>query len=404
MTATRVIGGTVVLALLLLSPAATLADGVMLPPADYEGSLEETAQEAIIIFQGGGEGREAVEDLILKATVAGDAESFGWVIPFPTAPEIAQEDAVLFKELFDYVELRNRHGDSKGGDAKQAALTAAAAPKGVEVISRKAVGSYDTAVVREDEAGALNRWLKEEGFKTLEAHEDLVSFYRDKSYVFACVKVRDAVRTGDDPIDLHPLRFTFKTGGIDGIFFPMKMTGAQREPFDVNLYVFYKAWVNDRLSRYGFTHRGFELVYRDWDSRDCEPNAGKSWSAPSDDPLLASADYLIPNVAKLFQKLYPGELYYLTNLQAKGLKPADVLAWSDDLWLFPYYTDTSMIPHDAREGGPAHLAWANVAPPEESAGDSAATAGPGTILGLVVGLLALAIAVAFLVLFLRRKG
>jgi hypothetical protein len=30
-----------------------------------------------------------------------------------------------------------------------------------------------------------------------------------------------------------------------------------------------------------------------------------------------------------------------------------VRKWRDDLWLFPYYTNREMIPHDARPGGPA---------------------------------------------------
>jgi len=42
-----------------------------------------------------------------------------------------------------------------------------------------------------------------------------------------------------------------------------------------------------------------------------------------------------------------------TTLQARGLKPDDVRHLSDDLWLFPYYVDTSFVPFDARPGGPA---------------------------------------------------
>jgi hypothetical protein len=173
------------------------------------------------------------------------------------------------------------------------------------------------------------------------------------------VKVKDATPGGDGTSSLHPLRFSFRTGGYDGIYFPMKLTGLQTEPFDVNLYVFFRYWINDDLSKHGYVHRGFHLRYRDWDSPRCEPNAGKSYSAPEEDLFLRNSSHLFTTVTTLFQKLHPGERYYLTNIRASGLKPADVRQWSDDLWLFPYNPREGWIPHDARQGGVASAAWPN---------------------------------------------
>lgn len=47
----------------------------------------------------------------------------------------------------------------------------------------------------------------------------------------------------------------------------------------------------------------------------------------------------------------------MTNIQAHNLDPAEVRLWKDDLWLFPYYRNTRVIPHDAREGGPAYVGY-----------------------------------------------
>ncbi len=236
----------------------------------------------------------------------------------------------------------------------------------MEVLSRRTVGSYDVAVVRENQAGALNGWLEAEGYQSLPGDaDDVIGFYRRKGYVFACVKVKDAGLGKDGTLDLHPLRFSFRTGGYDGIYFPMKMSGLQSEPFSVNLHVFYHAWINDRINRYGYVHRGFSLYYRDWDSERCEPNAGKTYSAPEHDPFLRDSAHLIPTVTKLFQKLHPGERYYLTNIQAHGLNPADVRQWADDLWLFPYYTRRSMVPYDAQPSGIAAAAWSGDAYEED---------------------------------------
>jgi hypothetical protein len=259
------------------------------------------------------------------------------------------------------VEARTRRSypaDVKSADAKPAAPTPTKPP--VEVLSRKVVGSYDVAVVRENQAGALNKWLSAEGYQTLDDAEDVIGFYRGKGYVFSCIKVSQAELARERTVDSHPLRFSFKTGGRDGIYFPMRMTGLQTAAFDVNLYVFYHAWLNDQISRYGYVHRGFTLRYRDWDSPQCRPNAGKAWSAPEADPFLRGYAYYVPTVTRLLQKLHPGERYYLTNIQARGLRPAEVRQWADDLWLFPYYTDTGFVPHDARPNGPARAAWPNV--------------------------------------------
>jgi len=340
------------------------ADGKIVPPRDYQGSLEEHAQEAIIVFHGGDRAGEATEEIILKIGVRGDPTDFAWVVPFPNPPEIEKEDAKLFKELFDYVEAGQHRASTKNAHRGLAADEAMPEAK-VEVISRKIVGSYDTAVVREKQAGTLNEWLKKEGFQTLADAEDVIGFYREKGYVFACMRVSDAEIEKDRLVDLHPLRFSFKTGGRDGIYYPMKMTGLQSARFDVNLYVFYGAWLNDRINRYGYVHRGFRLRYRDWDTAECEANAGKTWSAPATDPLLRWRVRLVPTVTRFFQKLHPGERYYLTNIQASRLDPASVRGWTDDLWLFPYYTDRTFVPYDARRGGPAAAAWPT--PSESSA-------------------------------------
>jgi len=383
----------VVLLILSAVPRAW-ADGEIVPPRDYKGSLEERAQEAIIIFQGSEQPGEATEDVILKIHVEGHVETFAWIIPFPTEPTIEKEDPRLFTELFDYVEARRASLYSKKKGSKFDGAEGEAVPldEKVEVLSRKVVGSFDTAVIREKVAGALNEWLDKEGFQTLPDAEDVVGFYRRKGYVFACIKVSQAEIDKDKVVESHPLRFTFKTGGRDGIFYPMRMTGLQGKPFDVNLYVFYRAWLNDRLSRYGYVHRGFSLHHRDWDTRACTPNAGKAWSDPEGDPYLRSMAGRIPTVTKLFQKLHPGARYYLTNLQARRMVPAEVRQWPDDLWLFPYYTNRRFVPFDARPGGPASEAYPTEtgALREEKGGAVRRATWSGLlILGIAVGCVAL---------------
>ena len=301
------------------------------------------------MFTPGTAEKSAIQDLILKIEVEGKVDDFAWVVPLPSKPTTKEEDAVLFKECFNYVEARrNPRSKGKAFGAKNAAKDAAAPTAEVEVLSREVVGSYDVAVVKENAAGALNAWLKKESFQELEGAEDVIEFYRKKGYVFTCMKVADTALSKSGTANLHPLRFTFETGGRDGIYFPMKLTGLQKEKFDVNLYVFYQAWLNDHINEYGFEHRGFELKWRDFDSAECEANAGKTWSAPKSDPYLKAHANKIPELTQFFQTHYPGKRFYLTNITARGLKPKRVREWDNDLWMYPFYTDKEMIPYDAK--------------------------------------------------------
>jgi len=352
-----------VLVLTSLAVPLALADGMVRPPKmykgePYKGSLNESAQEAIIIFTPGTEKESAVQDLIIKIHVDGDVNQFGWVVPLCAAPsQTAKEDAELFNELHTYVQRRlaaqRRPMATADKSASDGSAAAAEQAEPVEVIERKIVGSFDVAIVKENKAGALNDWLSDNGYQPVDDAEDVMKFYRDKGYVYACVKVSDVeLRKGRD-VELHPLRFRFETGGRDGIFFPMRLTGLQEDRFDVNLHVFYRAWLNDRLNGFGYRHRGFDLRWRDYDSKACKPNAGKTWSDCAGDPYLRSYARYIPKTEELFQKLHPGQRFYLTNIHARGLKPDDVRHWPEDLWLFPYYTNRKFTPYDVREGGPA---------------------------------------------------
>lgn len=382
--------------------SAVFADGKVVRPREYNGSLEETAQEAIIIFEGSEEEGQATEDLILKIRVAGQTNEFAWVIPFPNPPKAEREDAAIFKELFDYVQARRVRITSKGafGGVDGAAAPKSQESKDVEVISREIVGSYDVAVIKENTQGKLNGWLEENGYQPLEDAEDVLTFYRDKGYCYACIRVSDAElgQAHGNEVDLHPLRFTFQTGGQDGIYFPMKLTGLQSVPFDVNLYVFYRFWLNDDLNQFGYLNRGFHLYHRDIDTRDCIPNGGKAYSNPESDPYLKGYASRLTHTTKLMQKLHPGQKYYLTNVQANGLKPADVRAWKDDLWMFPFYTNEKFVPHDARPGKAASAAWPEVSITEEGEdADAVASLGirrevwwvtGGIVGGLVIGFFA----------------
>jgi hypothetical protein len=173
----------VFLSALFLVALPAHGDGKVFRVRSYEGSLEERSQEAIIIFNSSSEEEGSYEDLILKIDVAGRADRFAWVIPFPQEPKVEKEDAKLFRELFNYVQARlsqdRREPTKSETKTETKAETKRPDERPVDVLSRRDVGSYDVAVVRENEAGALNRWLAAEGFQSLpDDAKDVIGFYR----------------------------------------------------------------------------------------------------------------------------------------------------------------------------------------------------------------------------------
>ncbi len=356
-----------VLSSLLLSQHSLFADGKVIRPRDYHGSLEESAQEAIILFERGDENTSAVEDLILKISVTGNTNHFAWVVPFPNVPETSEESGQLFTELFKYCEQRSAR--PLRSTMKSAGEASKSEAKPVEVLRSQVVGSFQVTTVREQQAGTLNQWLVDNKYQPLENAEDILDFYRRKNYVFTCIRVGDAALTGARPVDLHPLRFHFKTGGRDGIYFPMRLTSLQQAPFNLNLYIFTSSWLNDRLNVFGYVQQGLQLRFRDFDTPTCVANAGKWYAEPKQDSYLRDYAAQLSETAKLFRKLSPQGKFYLTNIQAYDIQPAKLRHQPDDLWLFPHYNNPEFVPFDARSKGVAHGAYAHVSLAANSAAD-----------------------------------
>jgi len=296
------------------------ADGTFVPKYEeraYEGSLEQKAQEAIIVHKDG------VEDLILKVTYQGTPQEFAWLIPFPSVPEISRANAELFAELFAYVEhalARGYRWSRKWGKGEDEE----AEEVGVEVIARKTVGSYETTTVKETVKGALSQWLLDNGYLELKGAESELEYYRKLGWVFAAIKVREALAAAPGgAVDLHPLRFKFKTRERDKMVYPLKLSVFQKSPLDVNLYVFTDSFINIDYDEKGVLTKGFEARLKEGTTR---------WSHKRVADVLP-----MWKTRRFFLKNYARDRFCLTNIQVQGLKPSEIREWSEDLYIYPQY-------------------------------------------------------------------
>jgi hypothetical protein len=316
------------LIVVLAVPSLCLADGILVEPryeaAEYTGSLQERSQEAIIVY------RDGVEDLIIKVSYDGEPSAFAWVVPFPEKPKIEYAEADLFAELFGYVDYRLwEQSKPDGGGCLLAHMKKGqeGGPR-VRVLETNTVGNYDISVVEETAPGGLNGWLEQNGFQTLP--EEVVTFYSGKGWVYAAIKVNEAAGTGERV--LHPLHFRFRPDREDAMVYPMKISGTQSAPMDVNLYVFSSSWINVDTDENGTLASGFDARYKEPDSHD--------WSKSDNEP---EATQLV-RVRQFFLKHHAGESFYLTNIHQERLDPAALRGWADDLYITSdYYTFASWL-------------------------------------------------------------
>ncbi len=217
------------LALAMAIAPMTPAIACCMVPRSYEGTISQTAQEAVI-FHGNGR-----EELILRINYAIKGETmpdhFAWVVTVPNEPDAYSiADDKLFRDVFAWSErmlrapTRDRDGGTLGGPIK----------KGIQLSPEVRVGPYRIQPVRAVGAQALealNEWLAENGFPKEDPEH--MKYFVDQGFTFLCVrfdpkKGESAVAKSSPVPPLH-LSFASKTP-----YYPLRFSSRQGV-FDVNL-------------------------------------------------------------------------------------------------------------------------------------------------------------------------
>lgn len=161
------------LALLLLASASLAHACCTAFPADARVAIAD--QEVLIAY----DAERGVEHFVRRATFeAGPQEGFGFLVPTPTQPEVAEADADVFGRLQEQikprVEQRTRYriapsmllaaSGARGERLEPAAVLATAKGRSVTVLDEVRVAGYDAAVLEASDADALSEWLSKNGY------------------------------------------------------------------------------------------------------------------------------------------------------------------------------------------------------------------------------------------------
>jgi hypothetical protein len=213
------------------------------PPESAHVAIAE--ESAIIVWDEAAK----TEHFIRRAAFRSETKDFGFLVPTPSKPELAEASDEAFGRLEDAIrpEIVYRNETRleptafmlffflRGAKSSAPFDTARA----VRVLESKRVGDYDAVVLEADDAGALAEWLKSHGYAKRPALDEWLAPYVAKKWKLTAFKIADdtpsaagaagAAGAGSSaPRDLgtRAVRMSFHT---DRPFFPYREPRDQRE-------------------------------------------------------------------------------------------------------------------------------------------------------------------------------
>jgi hypothetical protein len=159
-------------AALLVVPAQRAAGCAAAPP--FGATVRIADESAIIIW----DASSKTEHFIRRATFSSSAHDFGFLVPTPTKPELAEAEDDAFntlagitapKVVTQSAPLSSGGGCGCGVMAPRAQIAGESPPPNVNVLESKRVGNYHADVLEADDAEALGKWLKDHGYEFSQA-------------------------------------------------------------------------------------------------------------------------------------------------------------------------------------------------------------------------------------------
>jgi HEAT repeat protein len=231
---------------------SALADGCFVFRWDKKTDINEPTQKAVILHDRGR------EDLLLQVKYEGAVEEFGWLIPVPSLPKVERGSMEAFYELSQLTQRQFGPATKSAKMVMGGADAEGRAPK-VKVIETKTVGAYEVSILAAEDAGSLERWLKENGYSIPggKSKREIVDDYIRRKWFFVAAKInlngsgfKLASRKSQGAVtaaqtksgvqkklasgELHPLLISFDTPRC---VFPLKISSVAGKPSEVSLYV-----------------------------------------------------------------------------------------------------------------------------------------------------------------------
>lgn len=195
-------------------------------PAPHAGDEIAIVEESALIIW---DPATTTEHFIRRATFRGKGRDFGFLVPTPSVPELAEADDDIFKTLTSWAQPPVKYVSSRRLDWSPWLLgsysrksNAETAATGVEVLATQTIAGYEAVVLEASDSAALQKWLGDHGYAT---SDDLASWLhayvaqRWKITAFKIAATNPEARTG-------AVKMSFVTPRP---FFPYREPHSQRQ-------------------------------------------------------------------------------------------------------------------------------------------------------------------------------
>jgi hypothetical protein len=195
--------------IVLLLAAACLACA----PAPRSGEEVHIAEESALIVW---DAASKTQHFIRRASFETRAKDFGFLVPTPSVPKLGEAEDAAFEFLDDL---------TSPPVPKPAAMVKSEAPKSepprapqVVVLAREKVAGLDAAVLKANDAGALDAWLKSNGYHSSPELQDWFKPYIEKNWIITAFKIASSGPAGAR-LETSAVRMSFQA---EQPFFPYR--------------------------------------------------------------------------------------------------------------------------------------------------------------------------------------
>ena len=201
-------------------------------PAPPQGSIVYVVEESAIILW---DAANHIEHFIRRATFQSDAPDFGFLVPTPTKPELAEAPDDAFTMLEEV--MRPKYITEEEHDIepvfllgmfftlRSASRDRVGAPPPVRILDTKRVAGYDAVVLEADDAASLHSWLEKHGYRSSPALQKWFEPYILKKWKITAFKIAGDQQTRR--IGSAAVRMSFST---DKPFFPYREPEMKETP------------------------------------------------------------------------------------------------------------------------------------------------------------------------------
>src|SRR5262245_50280452 len=222
---------TIIVAL-LLSALLTPQLGRACAPVPRPGQYVRIAEESAIIVW---DEKTRTQHFIRRATFNTDAPDFGFLVPTPAEPALAEVNNSVFDHLEYFIRPKEIvRTEFAGVDftptlfsfflLSRSVRDTAADVSAVRTLSTQRVAGYDAVVLEADDAAELNRWLGKHGYVSSPSLTEWLTPYMAARWKITAFKI--AKDAGYREVGTSAVRMSFQT---DRPFFPYREPADQRD-------------------------------------------------------------------------------------------------------------------------------------------------------------------------------